>query len=94
MSGLFFSLLGAGFLAGTITRPILRIARGTRAIAEGHLDHVIEPLGRDELGVLARDFNHMASRLGEVERMKNTFVANVTHGNSAPLCRPSKVARV
>jgi signal transduction histidine kinase len=83
--GLFFSLLGAGFLAGTITRPILRIARGTRAIAEGHLDHVIEPLGRDELGVLARDFNHMASRLGEVERMKNTFVANVTHELRSPL---------
>ena len=85
VGGLFLSLIGAGFLAGTITRPILRIAQGTQAVAAGHLDHVIEPLGGDELGVLAQDFNHMAARLGEVDRMKDAFVANVTHELRSPL---------
>ncbi len=94
VGGLILSLLGAGLLAGTITRPIVRIARGTHALAEGHLDHVIEPLGRDELGGLAKDFNHMAARLGEVDRMKNAFVANVTHELRSPLSAIESCARL
>ena len=55
---------------------------------------MIEPLGRDELGVLASDFNRMAARLGEVERMKNAFVANVTHELRSPISAIESCARL
>lgn len=85
LGALGFGVAGAGLLSRTLTGPILRIARGTHALAEGRLDHRIEALGRDELGRLAEDFNRMAERLGEVDKMKNAFVANVTHELRSPI---------
>lgn len=87
-------VIGAAFLAGSITRPIDRIAQATRALADGRLTHVIEPLGGDEVGALANDFNRMAARLGEVEKMKNAFVANVTHELRSPISAIESCARL
>lgn len=88
------SLLGAALLAGSITRPLDRIAQATRALADGRLDHIIEPLGHDEVGALANDFNRMAARLGEVEQMKSAFVANVTHELRSPISAIESCARL
>ncbi|MBL0059676.1 MAG: HAMP domain-containing histidine kinase [Elusimicrobia bacterium] len=81
-------LLGIGgsvLLARGLTGPILRIAEGTRAVAEGRLDHRIHLHRKDELGRLAEDFDRMALRLAELDRMKEDFVANVTHELRSPL---------
>lgn len=77
--------LGAGVLARGITRPLFRINEGTRALARGELDHRIAVERRDEVGALAEDFNAMALRLGELDRMKEDFVSNVTHELRSPL---------
>jgi two-component system sensor histidine kinase GlrK len=38
-----------------------------------------------ELAILARDFNTLAERLGELDRMKRDFLSNVSHDLKAPL---------
>lgn len=48
-----------------IARPLRRLARGTRAIGAGELDHRIEVRGHDEFDDLARQFNRMVERLQE-----------------------------
>lgn len=54
-----------------LTRNLRRLLDGSRAIAEGRLDHRIAVEGRDELARLARRFNIMADnlqgRIGELE---------------------------
>ncbi|HRP96274.1 MAG TPA: EAL domain-containing protein [Rhodocyclaceae bacterium] len=63
---LLLSLIG--FL---LTRNLGRLLDGSRAIAEGRLDHRIPERGHDELARLARRFNVMATtlqaRIGELE---------------------------
>ncbi|MBK8576218.1 MAG: HAMP domain-containing histidine kinase [Elusimicrobia bacterium] len=78
-------LLGAWWLALHLTRPIRRIAQGTHRLAAGELDHRLQEKRADELGDLARDFNRMAERLGELDQMKRDFVAMVTHELRSPL---------
>lgn len=51
-----------------ITRPIRRLSRASRAIAEGDLEQRVEVTKIKELGVLANSFNQMASQL------KSSFV--------------------
>jgi two-component system OmpR family sensor kinase len=48
----------------SLVRPIADLTAGARAIADGYLDHRIGHVGRNEVGVLARSFNDMASKLG------------------------------
>jgi len=50
-------------MARDITDPLLTLAQGTEKIAQGDLDVYIEPVADDELGVLVRSFNEMASDL-------------------------------
>jgi signal transduction histidine kinase len=47
--------------------PILRLTRGTRALAEGRLDERVTVDSNDELGQLGSAFNNMADRLVELQ---------------------------
>ncbi|MBK8871531.1 MAG: HAMP domain-containing histidine kinase [Elusimicrobia bacterium] len=82
---LVFGMLGAVVLAQSLARPIVRILKGTQALAEGRLDHRIHMRRRDELGQLAQGFDTMALKLGELDKLKDDFVSNVTHELRSPL---------
>jgi two-component system sensor histidine kinase GlrK len=82
---LVLGLAGAALVARSVARPIHEVALGTREIARGRLQHRLSPRRRDEVGRLAEDFNRMAERLGELDRMKKDFVSNVTHELRSPL---------
>jgi signal transduction histidine kinase len=54
-------------------------------IGKGNLAHRIDVGTNDELKELAEDFNLMAQKLGELDEMKQDFVANVTHELRSPM---------
>jgi signal transduction histidine kinase len=57
---------GLGFvLAQGVSQPVARLSEGVAALASGRYDQRVVEQGRDELGQLARSFNHMA---GELQR--------------------------
>jgi two-component system sensor histidine kinase GlrK len=84
-----FSLLLGAMVAGLIVRsindPLRRLMHGTRAIAKGQFWHRLPIRGKDEFAELARDFNVMTERLGELDQMKKDFVSHVSHDLKAPL---------
>ncbi len=64
------ALLALGFtVAGSIIEPLRRLGRSMRRFGDGVLDERADT-APDEVGVLARSFNHLAERLGgEVRRL-------------------------
>ena len=52
-------------LAHGITHPILQLVQGANAIGKGILGHRILIKSRDEVGILASEFNRMAEKLEE-----------------------------
>jgi two-component system phosphate regulon sensor histidine kinase PhoR len=56
--------LGLAFwLARRITRPVQELTEGAEQIAAGDYGHKVYADGSDEVGTLARTFNHMSERL-------------------------------
>ena len=60
---LISALLMAAIVYKAVHVPTKRLRRGTEALARGDLDVVIDLPRSDELGLLARSFNHMAGEL-------------------------------
>lgn len=77
-------------LTRSITAPVGALGAATRALAAGDLDaRVSGKVGhrRDELGVLARDFDAMAARLRELLQAKERLLRDISHELRSPLAR-------
>ena len=60
----------AVLVSHAIARPLVELARGAEAVGGGDLDTQIKVRSSDEVGVLARAFNAMASNLKEAAFMR------------------------
>ncbi len=60
--------VGAALIARRLLAPIERLTEGVKAVAAGDLSRQVEAGGRDEIGVLAREFNAMAASLASQQR--------------------------
>jgi signal transduction histidine kinase len=62
------AMLIVGYFWGrSFINPILRLTRGTAALAEGRLQERVAVTSKDELGQLGTAFNNMADRLVELQ---------------------------
>jgi adenylate cyclase len=70
----FVGLMLAWLVARGLTRPIIRLQAGARAVAQGLLDQAEVPVtSADEIGDVTHAFNNMVVDLREKERIKDTF---------------------
>jgi two-component system, OmpR family, sensor kinase len=86
--GLIALILGLGFawvLAGTLARPLQRLAAAARRVEGGDLEARAEPEGSAEHREVAHAFNDMTERLGHVLEAQRQFVANASHQLRTPL---------
>lgn len=77
-------------LARAITRPVHKFRRATVSIADGHLEtRVADSLGnrRDEIGLLAHDFDSMADKLQRSAEQQIELSRNISHELRSPLAR-------
>jgi two-component system sensor histidine kinase BaeS len=72
-------------LARRLVRPIKAMAGATHDIASGKYATRIPADSSDELGQLARDFNAMAVALGENEKTRRQWVADISHELRTPI---------
>ena len=72
-------------LAWRLTGRLKRLAAEAAALGEGRFGVKADVRGSDEVADLAAAFNRMSERLLELETMKKTFTASVTHELRSPL---------
>jgi signal transduction histidine kinase len=77
-------LLGV-LLARLITRPVRELTAAAERIAGGDLSQQVPVRSRDELGVLAGQFNHMSADLARATRLRQQMTADVAHDLRTPL---------
>ena len=74
-------------IARGVSKPVLLLATGARAIAAGDYQHRVEVKQQDELGSLAASFNHMSAGLEERDRVRDLLGKVVSPEVAAELLR-------
>jgi two-component system, NtrC family, sensor histidine kinase KinB len=62
--GTWFAIL----LSNSLVRPVRQLTYAAEQMAAGHLDAAVDIHSRDEIGILAAQFNEMAARLRELRQ--------------------------
>ncbi|HEY7255719.1 MAG TPA: HAMP domain-containing sensor histidine kinase [Solirubrobacterales bacterium] len=82
---LLLGLAAGAVVAQRIARPIRRLDRAARQVADGELETSVEVEGSAEQRSLARTFNEMTQRIRRLIRSQQDFVADASHQLRTPL---------
>jgi two-component system sensor histidine kinase BaeS len=84
-TGLLLAITLALLLASYFRRPIRKLVDGARRLEAGRFETRMDDGRGDELGELARTFNHLAARLERTELARRQWVADTSHELRTPL---------
>jgi len=79
---IFAAIASSVLLASSMTAPLLQVAEGTKAVAEGDYRQVREFPGNDELNLLTQSFNAMTRQLTEARDQVETKQREVEHAKT------------
>lgn len=69
----------------SIIKPVQRLKYATERLMHGDFDTPIKQTRQDEIGTLQLRFNMMRESLGQLDKMRQHFVQNVSHEIKTPL---------
>lgn len=67
------------------TKPLKSMSEASKAMARGDFSKRIPVMSDDEIGELSMSFNMMTNNLAQLEGMRRSFVANVSHELKTPM---------
>ena len=79
------ALIAIYFITERTVAPLRDMSRAVKRMAVGQYDVRVRVQGRDEVAELAVAFNQMAESLENLEHMRNSFVASVSHDLRTPM---------
>lgn len=82
---ILLAVLAVSYLTGRITKPITEMNNTVKRFTKGQFTARVKVSGMDEVAQLARSFNTMADELDNLEQVRRSFVANVSHELRSPL---------
>ena len=80
------AVIAAYFITERIVHPLRNMTSASKKFAKGDFS-VRVPVGKrqDEVAELGRAFNNMADSLESLEKMRNSFLANISHDLRTPM---------
>jgi len=86
----FFAIIMSAFIVyyfsdRIIIKPLEKINATAKAISKGEFDSRVNLVSDDEVGDLAKSFNYMADSVQNLENMRKSFIANVSHELRSPM---------
>ncbi|UOE93090.1 HAMP domain-containing sensor histidine kinase [Alkalihalobacillus sp. LMS39] len=79
--GSFMILLASRHLIN----PIKKLTNAAREMAKGNFSIRLKSKDKDEIGELITSFNHMATEVEKIDKMREDFVSSVSHEIQSPL---------
>ena len=79
------ALIAVYFISEKVIGPLKDMSRAAKSFAAGNFSVRVPVRGEDEVAELAVAFNNMAESLENLENMRNTFMANVSHDLRTPM---------
>lgn len=73
------------FVTNKMTRPLREMAAAAKSFSTGDFTVRVHAEGEDEIAQLARSFNHMADSVADLESVRRSFIANVSHELKTPM---------
>lgn len=86
----FFAIVISAFIIyyfseKILIKPLGRINYTAKSIAKGDFNQRVDINSDDEIGDLAVSFNYMADSLQNLENMRRSFIANISHELRSPM---------
>ena len=79
------ALLISSLFSQVLTARIGALLGAIQIVGEGEYGHRLQDDGRDEMALLAREFNNLTDRLQTTEEVRRRFVADASHELKTPL---------
>ena len=73
------------FVTARMTKPLREMAAAAKSFSTGDFTVRVPAEGEDEIAQLARSFNHMADSMADLESVRRSFIANVSHELKTPM---------
>lgn len=79
------AIIAIYFITERIIRPLRTMTGAAKKFAKGDFTQRVTVHGKDEVAELGKAFNNMAESLDSLEKMRNSFIANVSHDLRTPM---------
>lgn len=82
---IFLMFVSIYMMTYRMTKPLKSMSEASKAMAKGDFSKRIPVMSDDEIGELSMSFNMMTNNLAQLEGMRKSFVANVSHELKTPM---------